>query len=46
MKGPGPVHLSMFIVNKSDKAVTIYEQESIDVRVSGPGKEYERLVYQ
>ena len=38
-EGPGPVHLSMFIVNKSDKAVTIYEQESIDVHVSGPGKD-------
>jgi hypothetical protein len=37
--GPGPVHHSMFIVNKSDKAVTIYEQESLDVHVSGPGKE-------
>ncbi len=38
-EGPGPVHLSMFIVNKSDKTVTIYEQESIDVHVSGPGKD-------
>ena len=38
-EGPGPVHLSMFIVNKSDKAVTIYEQESLDVHVSGPGKD-------
>ena len=38
-EGPGPVHLSMFIVNKSDKALTIYEQESIDVHVSGPGKD-------
>jgi hypothetical protein len=37
-EGPGPVHLSMFIVNKSDQAVTIYEQESLDVRVSGPGE--------
>ena len=37
--GPGPVHLSMFIVNKSGKAVTIYEQESLDVRVSGPGRD-------
>ena len=37
--GPGPVHLSMFIVNKSDKAATIYEQESLDVRVSGPGRD-------
>ena len=35
-EGPGPVHLSMFIVNKSDKVVTIYEQESLDVRVAGP----------
>ena len=37
-EGPGPVHLAMFIVNKSDKVVTIYEQESLDVCVSGPGK--------
>jgi len=38
-EGPGPVHLSMFIVNRSDKVVTIYEQESLDVRVSGPGRD-------
>ena len=38
-KGPGPVHVSVFIVNKSDKVVTIYEQESLNVRVSGPGKD-------
>ncbi len=38
-QGPGPVHLAMFIVNKSDKVVTIYEQESLDVRVSGPGRD-------
>ena len=38
-EGPGPVHLAMFIVNKSDKVVTIYEQESLDVCVSGPGKD-------
>jgi hypothetical protein len=37
-KGPGPVHVSMSIVNKSDRVVTIYEQESIDVRVAGPGR--------
>jgi hypothetical protein len=37
-KGPGPVHLSMSIVIKSDKTVTIFEQESLDVRVSGPGR--------
>jgi hypothetical protein len=37
-EGPGPVHLSMFIVNKSDKAVTIHKQESLDIRVSGPGE--------
>ncbi len=29
----------MFIVNKSDKTVTIYEQESVDARVSGPGRD-------
>ena len=38
-EGPGPVHLSMFIVSKSDKVVTIYEQESLDVRVAGPGRD-------
>ena len=38
-KGPGPVHVSMSIANKSDKLVTIYEQESLDVRVSGPGRD-------
>jgi hypothetical protein len=38
-EGPGPVHLSMFIINKSDKTVTIYEQESLDIHVSGPGKD-------
>ena len=38
-KGPGPVHHSMFIANKSDKAVTIFEQESLDISVSGPGKD-------
>ena len=38
-RGPGPVHLAMFIVNQSDKRVTIYEQESLDIRVSGPGKD-------
>ena len=37
--GPGPVHHSMSLLNKSDLAVTIHEQESIDVRVSGPGKD-------
>ncbi len=36
--GPGPVHLSMFLVNKSDKVVTVYGQESLDVCVTGPGK--------
>ncbi len=29
----------MFIANKSNKVVTIYEQESLDVRVAGPGKD-------
>ena len=29
----------IFIVNKSDKVVTICEQESLDVHVSGPGKD-------
>ena len=38
-KGPGPVHLAMFVANKSNQVVTIYEQESLDVRVVGPGKE-------
>ncbi|MHB8866970.1 MAG: hypothetical protein ACYC6N_31795 [Pirellulaceae bacterium] len=38
-EGPGPVHLAMFLVNKSDELVTIYEQESLDVHVSGPGKD-------
>jgi hypothetical protein len=38
-EGPGPVHHSMFIINKSDSVVTIYEQESLDVHVSGPGKD-------
>jgi len=34
--GPGPVHLSMFVVNRSNKVVTIHNQESLDVRISGP----------
>jgi len=36
-KGPGPVHVSMFIANRSKKVVTLYEQESLDVHVAGPG---------
>ena len=38
-RGPGPVHLAMFITNKSNEIVTIYEQESLDVCISGPGKD-------
>lgn len=38
-KGPGPVHVSMFLVNKSDKVVTIHAQESVDVCVAGPGRD-------
>lgn len=37
--GPGPVHLAMVITNTSNKVVTIYEQESLDVCVTGPGKD-------
>ena len=37
-KGPGPVRHTMFLVNRSAKPVTIYEQESLDVRVAGPDK--------
>ncbi len=37
--GPGPVRHTMFIANKSDKTVTIYEQESLDVHVAGPEKD-------
>ena len=43
--GPGPVRHAMFIANKSGKPVTIYEQESLDVRVAGPGRDAERLVH-
>jgi hypothetical protein len=38
-QGPGPVHLSLFIANKSGKMVTIGEQESLDVHVCGPGRD-------
>ena len=38
-EGPGPVRHAMFIANKSGRPVTIYEQESLDVRVAGPGKD-------
>ena len=37
--GPGPVRHTMYMVNQSGKPVTIYEQESLDVRVVGPGKD-------
>lgn len=37
--GPGPVRHAMFIANKSGTPVTIYEQESLDLRVAGPGKD-------
>ena len=36
-KGSGPVRLSMFIVNKSDKTVTVHEQESLEFSVSASG---------
>lgn len=37
-KGPGPIHHSMFIKNNSGKMITIYEQESFDLHVTGPDK--------
>ena len=38
-QGPGPVHLAISIVNRSGKTVTIYEQESLEVSVAGPGRD-------
>jgi hypothetical protein len=35
--GPGPVRHTMFIKNKAAEKVTIYEQESLEVEVVGPG---------
>ncbi len=35
--GPGPVRHTMFIRNCSAQTVTISEQESLDIRVVGPG---------
>jgi hypothetical protein len=37
--GPGPVRHAMFIANKAAKPLTIYEQESLDLRIAGPGKD-------
>ena len=37
-KGKGPVRHTMFIKNRSDKTVRIYEQESICLQVSAPEK--------
>ena len=37
--GPGPVRHAMFIKNRSAGKVTIYEQESLDVHVVGPGND-------
>lgn len=37
--GPGPVRHTMFITNKSDQPVTIYEQESLAVRLVSPAGE-------
>ena len=34
--GPGPIRHSMFLHNSSGKTVTIYNQESIDIKVAGP----------
>ncbi len=34
--GPGPIHLSMDIVNKSDQVITWGNQESIELSVVGP----------
>lgn len=38
-RGPGPVHLAMFVTNRSNKPVTIFAQESLDVCVAGPGED-------
>ena len=38
-EGPGPVRHAMFLANKSGRPLTIYQQESLDVRVAGPGKD-------
>ena len=35
-KGPGPVHQSLFIKNDAAQTVTIYNQESLGIRVVGP----------
>ena len=35
--GPGPVRHTMSIVNRSDRKVTIYSQESLDLSLTGPG---------
>jgi|GEM_PF-133682 len=35
--GPGPVRHTMFIKNRAAREVTLYEQESLDVQVAGPG---------
>ncbi|HEY5914354.1 MAG TPA: NPCBM/NEW2 domain-containing protein [Verrucomicrobiae bacterium] len=35
--GPGPVRHAMFLKNISPGKVTIYEQESLDLQVAGPG---------
>jgi hypothetical protein len=37
--GPGPVRHTMFIKNKSEKSVTIYEQESLDLQVVAPERD-------
>ena len=36
--GPGPIRQAMFITNRSDKPVTIYEQESLQVHLASPGQ--------
>ncbi|MGO8678676.1 MAG: family 16 glycoside hydrolase [Limisphaerales bacterium] len=35
--GPGPVRHTMTIKNQGARRVTLYEQESLDVQVAGPG---------
>ena len=34
--GPGPIRHTMFVQNHTDQSVTLYEQETLDVRVTGP----------
>jgi hypothetical protein len=34
--GPGPIRHTQFIRNRADRVVTIYEQESLDLRLTAP----------